>query len=323
MTPSMTFQSLCAQARPRLSEGPAGVRETELALPGPPLRADSRILTSGPFTFIHGNNAAIEDLTVREESKTPLVAVHVALRGSAEFILDDHGVPMGGRPGEAQLLASPTSSATVHLRGRVWNEAFRITIAAPAIAALAGRHHGIEPLAARVAGAMPFTGPRTPIASPGRMLGDIQDLMNSAPLGPFRPLYLESRALGWLATSMAPSLDVAPSELPAREIDRMHEARSFLVSHLASPPSLAEVAAAVGTNPFALKRNFKAVFNQPVYAHLLSIRLDHAAHLLRDTDQSIKEIAAAVGYDHATHFVTAFRRAHGVTPGRYRGNNPA
>jgi two-component system response regulator YesN len=48
------------------------------------------------------------------------------------------------------------------------------------------------------------------------------------------------------------------------------------------------------------------------------VRLAHAAQLLRDTGDSIKAIAAAVGYAHPNHFSSAFRRAYGVSPGRYR-----
>jgi AraC-like DNA-binding protein len=98
----------------------------------------------------------------------------------------------------------------------------------------------------------------------------------------------------------------------------MHEVKELLRSRLANPPTLAEVATAVGTNDFTLKRNFKAVFGQPVYAHLLAIRLTHACQLLKDSRQSIKEVAAAVGYAYANHFTTAFRRTYGLSPGQYR-----
>ncbi len=98
----------------------------------------------------------------------------------------------------------------------------------------------------------------------------------------------------------------------------MHDARDLLLSRLSDPPTLAEVASAVGTNDFALKRNFKAVFGQPLYRYLLGVRLTHARKLLDDTSLTVKEIAAAVGYTYPNHFSTAFCRWLGVTPSTYR-----
>ena len=55
----------------------------------------------------------------------------------------------------------------------------------------------------------------------------------------------------------------------------------------------------------------------------LAVRLAQARRMLRDTERSVKEIAAAVGYTHPNHFSTAFHRAYGVSPARYRASPPA
>jgi len=98
----------------------------------------------------------------------------------------------------------------------------------------------------------------------------------------------------------------------------MHAARDLLLARVSDPPTIREVASAVGTNDFALKRQFKAVFGKPVHAYLLAVRLAQACSLLRDSADSIKQIAGAVGYVHANHFSAAFRRAYGLSPARYR-----
>ena len=144
--------------------------------------------------------------------------------------------------------------------------------------------------------------------------------MASEHYGSVRPLFLESRALSWLAMAWAAPEASAAKRPAAREVERMHDARDLLLSRLKSPPTLAEVAVAVGTNDFALKRNFKAVFGQPVYSYLLGVRLAEARRLLEETNDTIKEIAAAVGYAHAHHFSTAFRRAYGSRPAQYRAS---
>jgi AraC-like DNA-binding protein len=45
-----------------------------------------------------------------------------------------------------------------------------------------------------------------------------------------------------------------------------------------------------------------------------------AAKALRETDQTIGEIATAVGYDSVSSFSQAFKRAIGRSPGLYRSD---
>jgi len=316
--PVRNVQALFAHARRRTASGPGNVREVELDLAGPPLRARSRLLTSRALLFVQGENQAGEDLRLRHEAAAPLVAVHATLRGTATSAMDGLGTVLANRAGEVQLFASPSSHTTVRLQAHVQNEAFRVAIAPPLITALAARHPELETLAAHVDARKPFCAPATTAVPLARLIEEASGIMNSEHYGSLRPLFLESRALGWLTLAMAVPAEPSHGCLSPREINRMHDARELLLSRLADPPTLGELALAVGTNDFALKRQFKIVFGQPVYAYLLAIRLAHACRLLKDTGRSVKEIAAAVGYAHANHFGTAFRKAYGVSPARYR-----
>jgi transcriptional regulator GlxA family with amidase domain len=47
-------------------------------------------------------------------------------------------------------------------------------------------------------------------------------------------------------------------------------------------------------------------------------RLERAAHLLESTNMSVKEIACAVGYEHASSFIRAFERQFEKAPRRFR-----
>jgi AraC-like DNA-binding protein len=247
-----------------------------------------------------------------------MVAVHAPLRGSAVSTMDGLETGITGRAGELQLFASPSSRSTVRLRAHVKNQAFRIAFNPALIRALASRHAEVERLAAHVNSGTPFCGKPIQAPSVQRLLDEANEILESDHYGAIRPMFLESRALSWLAMALAAREGQRVNRPAAREVERMHDARDLLLSRLADPPTLAEVATAVGTNDFALKRNFKAVFGQPVYGYLLGVRLTEARRLLEDTSDSVKEIAAAVGYAHPNHFSTAFRRSYGVSPARYR-----
>ena len=267
---------------------------------------------------MRGQNLADRDLVLLGGSDTPLVALHVALRGPASATIEGMGAQLPTDAGLVELFASPTGRSTVRLQSGVANEAFRVTVAPSILAELASRHPALEPLATSVAVAVRMrTGARA-IAPLRRVLGDVGEIMDSAHYGTLRPLFLEARALAWLAATLVGVFEPRTLRPSRREVDRMYEARDRLLSRLGDPPTLGELAAALGINEFALKRNFKTVFGQPVYAFLLEHRLDHARSLLRDSDRSIKDVAAAVGYAHASHFSTAFRRTFGMSPREYR-----
>ncbi|WP_043487999.1 MULTISPECIES: AraC family transcriptional regulator [Streptomyces] len=68
----------------------------------------------------------------------------------------------------------------------------------------------------------------------------------------------------------------------------------------------------------AFARQFKAVVGLTPLAYLSRVRIDLAARLLRDTGDSVGEIAQAVGYSSEFAFSRAFSREHGIAPGRYR-----
>lgn len=79
-----------------------------------------------------------------------------------------------------------------------------------------------------------------------------------------------------------------------------------------------ELARAVALSRSALSERFKAATGEPPRRYLTRLRLTRAAEELRTTDAPIYEIARRCGYDSEVSFSRAFRRAVGVSPGRYR-----
>jgi AraC-like DNA-binding protein len=67
-----------------------------------------------------------------------------------------------------------------------------------------------------------------------------------------------------------------------------------------------------------LARRFSSLVGEPPLAYLTRWRMDLAAQRLRDTNDTIEVIAAAVGYQSEYSFSRAFARARGEAPGRYR-----
>ena len=137
-----------------------------------------------------------------------------------------------------------------------------------------------------------------------------------------RTLYLKSKALELLSHVLA---EQAPASCRTRlstyEVECLQKARSLLMANLESPPSLKELAHAVGLNQTKLKKGFKALFGQTVYGYFRTYRVELARQLLLEGEDSISEVASTVGYTNISHFSAAFKERHGVTPSRYRKDN--
>ncbi|HAE49258.1 MAG TPA: AraC family transcriptional regulator, partial [Tistrella mobilis] len=111
-----------------------------------------------------------------------------------------------------------------------------------------------------------------------------------------------------------PRTEPATPALSPADIERLHAARELLLRDLAAPPSVPDLARAVGLNARKLGRGFQALFGSPVYAFVKARRLDEARRLIEEEGLGIAEAAWRVGYSPA-HFSTAFRKRHGLAPG--------
>jgi AraC-like DNA-binding protein len=73
-----------------------------------------------------------------------------------------------------------------------------------------------------------------------------------------------------------------------------------------------------GLSRAAFARRFTAATRQPPLTYLTWWRLTTAARLLRDTDASLDQVAARIGYSSQFALANAFKREYGVPPGRFR-----
>ncbi|SFR91479.1 helix-turn-helix transcriptional regulator [Sphingomonas jatrophae] len=86
---------------------------------------------------------------------------------------------------------------------------------------------------------------------------------------------------------------------------------------------IADLAALLEMSPGHLVRTFRKTTGRTVHQFVEEARLARARVLLSETDLPLKRIAAQLGFATPSSFSLAFRRATGVTPGRFRGEESA
>jgi AraC family transcriptional activator of pyochelin receptor len=146
----------------------------------------------------------------------------------------------------------------------------------------------------------------------------LQQILNCPYTGSIQQVYLEGKALELIALQSAQflrSVQASPHHpLKRSDVDRIHQARAIVSQRLENPPSLLELARAVGLNDCTLKRGFRQVFGTTVFGYIRQQRLMKARQLLQDTEMSVAEVTCLVGYTHPGHFAAAFKREFGVSP---------
>jgi transcriptional regulator GlxA family with amidase domain len=70
----------------------------------------------------------------------------------------------------------------------------------------------------------------------------------------------------------------------------------------------------VGVSLRQLERAFRSHVRRGLHQHYLSLRLERARQLLRETSLAIVEVALATGFGSASQFARAFRREFGHPP---------
>ncbi|MFA7342909.1 MAG: helix-turn-helix domain-containing protein [Terrimicrobiaceae bacterium] len=109
-----------------------------------------------------------------------------------------------------------------------------------------------------------------------------------------------------------------PRAESARCDERIVRAMEFLTRNIFRPITLAMLAKHCGLSVSRLSALFRQSTGTTPQQFLEVQRLDRARHLLRITQNPIKEIAADVGYSDPFYFSLRFKRHTGVSPKRFR-----
>ena len=98
--------------------------------------------------------------------------------------------------------------------------------------------------------------------------------------------------------------------------------RDMLEKHIAAPsPSLAQLAKKIGRSEAQMLRIFRRDFGTSPIAFLLERKLEQAMVLLLNTELTVKEIAAGLGFSDEFYFSRMFRKKCGKSPREYRRND--
>ncbi len=108
------------------------------------------------------------------------------------------------------------------------------------------------------------------------------------------------------------------ADYQAEQIEIIRNIHEQLTQHMEEHFTIESLAKQYLMNPTTLKTVFKAVYGNSIAAHTKEHRMERAAKLLLETQDSISGIARAVGYENQSKFTAAFKEYYQILPTEYR-----
>ena len=110
------------------------------------------------------------------------------------------------------------------------------------------------------------------------------------------------------------------TEYQSEQVELIREIHDYLIQNIAQKITIEALSKQYLMNTTTLKTVFKAVYGTSIAAHIKEHRMELAAERLLNTNDSLGEIAQAVGYENQSKFTAAFRTYFEMLPTEYRKN---
>jgi len=122
-----------------------------------------------------------------------------------------------------------------------------------------------------------------------------------------------------LATTLS-RLYALPAKQQESSVLNIAKSVSYMESNFTDSLTVEEIAAISSLSPRHFSRLFASSYHTTPGNYILSLRMQHAAGLLKNTELSISQVAFQSGFNDSNYFSRQFRKFFGTSPREYRGN---
>lgn len=90
---------------------------------------------------------------------------------------------------------------------------------------------------------------------------------------------------------------------------------------ICGPLKIADIAKAFSMKPYTFSRAFRAKFQETPSQYIARERLEHAIHLLKNSEDSISQVAYRCGFSSQAHLTTRMQKYFSMTPAQVRNRH--
>ncbi|MBB6680008.1 helix-turn-helix transcriptional regulator [Aequorivita sp. 609] len=149
----------------------------------------------------------------------------------------------------------------------------------------------------------------------------LNQLMNYNLHPTIKPLYFKGKAYELLSLYFNRPADADIEQCPflADEVNisKIKQAKQIIISRMAEPPTLQQLADEINLPINRLKEGFKQIYGDSVFSFLFDYKMEVARQLLATGSHNVNEVGLKVGYSTSSHFISAFKKKFGTTPKKF------
>lgn len=149
----------------------------------------------------------------------------------------------------------------------------------------------------------------------------LNQLMNYNLHPTIKPLYFKGKAYELLSLYFNRPEDADIEQCPfladEDNVSKIKKAKQIMISRMAEPPTLQQLADEINLPINRLKEGFKQIYGDSVFSFLFDYKMEVARQLLATGSHNVNEVGLKIGYSTSSHFIAAFKKKFGTTPKKF------
>ena len=275
------------------------------------------LVDDGVFILTHQNNSE-QTKVIEREIDSSYIQFHFCLKGESQFKFNNGSYTINVAEETSLLLYNPQRDLPIHLdvKPNSWLVSVIISIK---------KFHGLFSQEADYITFLSEDNRDKKYYKDGKispsMAIALNQLVNYNLNQSIKSIYFKAKAYEVLSLYFNRSEDADIEQCPflvdESNVLKIRKAKDIIISRMAEPPSLQELADEIGLTLKKLKEGFKQIYGDSVFSFLLDYKMEVARKLLESGDHNVNEVGLKVGYSTSSHFITAFKKKYGTTPKKY------
>tara|TARA_R110002049_G_scaffold77568_16_gene198474 strand:- start:2621 stop:3514 length:894 start_codon:yes stop_codon:yes gene_type:complete len=270
------------------------------------------------FFILKFNNETNESQTFTREIGTNFIQFHFCIKGSVIFTFNEGNYTLPLSEDKSLLLYNPQRDLPLNLM--VSANSWVLSVLLPI-----NKFHGLFSSEANFITFLSEENKdrkyyKDANTSPSMAIV-LNQLMNYNLHPSIKPLYFKGKAYELLSLYFNRPEDADIEQCPflvdEENVAKIKKAKQIVISNMAEPPSLQELADQISLPLNRLKEGFKQIYGDSVFSFLFDYKMEVARQLLATGQHNVNEVGLKVGYSTSSHFIAAFKKKFGTTPKKY------
>ena len=270
------------------------------------------------FFMLTYKNEIDKNISVERDIDNSFIQFHFCVKGNSDFVFNEGRYTLNLKEENSLLLYNPQRDLPIHLNLSANSWVFSLLISIKKFHSLFSQEaNHITFLSDDNKDKKYYTDGKI---SPSMSIV-LNQLLNYNLNSSIKNLYFKGKAYELLSLYFNRNEDADIEQCPflvdESNVIKIRKAKDIIISRMAEPPSLQELADEIGLSLKKLKEGFKQIYGDSVYSFLFDYKMEEARRLLESGDHNVNEVGLKVGYSTSSHFIAAFKKKYGTTPKKY------